>query len=171
MRIAIDPTKPKDGMPAVKADLRANLLALKRGIETLQATKLGRGHPLDMRGHQVIRAQLIDVCGPSPMVKVSAGTVTLDLEAGNLFEVILTESVASVVFANPPPAGRAGVWYLILKQDDRGGRALDWPSSIRWPKGSPPHISAAKNAVDFFAFVTRDGGITWYGFVDGYDFR
>ena len=32
----IDPTKPLDGSPAVKADLRANLLSAKDEIEALQ---------------------------------------------------------------------------------------------------------------------------------------
>jgi hypothetical protein len=37
MTSAIDPTKPIDGIPAVKADLRANLLAARNEIETLQS--------------------------------------------------------------------------------------------------------------------------------------
>jgi hypothetical protein len=37
MASAIDPTKPVDGTHAVKADLRANLLAAKTEIEALQA--------------------------------------------------------------------------------------------------------------------------------------
>jgi Pectate lyase superfamily protein len=36
MASAIDPSKPADGVPAVKADLRANLLAAKNEIEALQ---------------------------------------------------------------------------------------------------------------------------------------
>lgn len=36
MTSAIDPSKPVDGVPAVKADLRANLLAAKTEIEALQ---------------------------------------------------------------------------------------------------------------------------------------
>jgi hypothetical protein len=47
---AIDPAKPADGVPAVKADLRANLLAAKHEIEMLQATKIGHGEPIDMQG-------------------------------------------------------------------------------------------------------------------------
>jgi hypothetical protein len=36
MASAIDPSKPADGVPAVKADVRANLLAAKNEIEALQ---------------------------------------------------------------------------------------------------------------------------------------
>jgi hypothetical protein len=37
MTSAIDPTKPEDGVPASKRDLRANLVAAKAEIEALQA--------------------------------------------------------------------------------------------------------------------------------------
>jgi hypothetical protein len=38
MASAIDPTKPADGTPAVKSDLRANLQAAKTEIEALQGS-------------------------------------------------------------------------------------------------------------------------------------
>ena len=40
----IDPTKPGDGSPAVKADLRANLQSAKDEIEALQTGKTDLGH-------------------------------------------------------------------------------------------------------------------------------
>lgn len=43
MTSAIDPTKPADGLPAVKADLRANLLAAKSEIEALQTVNAELG--------------------------------------------------------------------------------------------------------------------------------
>jgi hypothetical protein len=44
MASAIDPTKPADGAPAVKQDLRGNLQAAKSEIEALQAGKTDFGH-------------------------------------------------------------------------------------------------------------------------------
>ena len=44
MASAIDPTKPVDGVPASKADLRANLQAAKSEIEGLQTGKADVGH-------------------------------------------------------------------------------------------------------------------------------
>src|SRR5687767_8259040 len=41
---AIDPTKPVDGAPAIKADLRSNLQAAKDEIEALQSGKTDLGH-------------------------------------------------------------------------------------------------------------------------------
>lgn len=168
---AIDPTKPTDGVPARKEDLRANLLAAKREIEALQAGKIGRGDPIDMGHQQLRRAQLRDFSEAVGTPAVSAGALTLNLEAGNVFEVILTENVVSLTLTNPPAAGVAGSCCLILQQDGTGGRTLVWPDSIRWPSGVRPRISGAENAVDVFAFVTWNGGATWYGFIGGQDFR
>jgi hypothetical protein len=168
---AIDPTKPADGVPAVKAELRANLLAAKLEIETLQATKIGHGELIDMQHQPLIRPELRAYSETSRTPKIMGEALTLDLQTGNVFEVTMTENVLSLVLANPPGGGIAGSCVLIVKQDANGGRTLAWPGSIRWPGGVQPSITAAKNAIDLFAFVTRDGGVTWYGFVGGQDFR
>jgi hypothetical protein len=44
MTSAIDPTKPTDGVPSVKLDLRNNLQAARTEIEALQAGKADVGH-------------------------------------------------------------------------------------------------------------------------------
>ena len=44
MASAIDPTKPVDGVPAIKADLRSNLQSAKDEIEALQSGKTDLGH-------------------------------------------------------------------------------------------------------------------------------
>jgi hypothetical protein len=41
---AIDPTKPIDGVPAIKAELRSNLQTAKDEIEALQSGKADLGH-------------------------------------------------------------------------------------------------------------------------------
>jgi len=202
MASAIDPSKPTDGVPSVKLDLRNNLQTAKTEIEELQAGKADLGHqhlvgdltdagalaakdaigagdvaagaldglPIDMQDQQLTRPELKDFSETSTTPAVSAGALTLDLETGNVFEVTLSENVTTLTFANPPAAGRAGSCTLILRQDATGGRTLVWPASVRWPAGDPPAISAGANAADVFAFVTRDGGATWYGFLAGKDF-
>ncbi len=202
MTSAIDPTKPTDGVPSVKLDLRNNLQTAKTEIESLQAGKADLGHQhllvdvidagalaakntveagdiaagaldsisIDLQDQQLTRPELKDFSETSTTPTVSAGTLTLDLETGNVFEVTVTENVTTLTFANPPASGRAGSCTLILRQDATGGRTLVWPGSVRWPAGDPPAISAAANAADVFAFVTRDGGATWYGFLGGKDF-
>jgi hypothetical protein len=59
---------------------------------------------------------------------------------------------------------------LILKQDATGGRTVTWPASVRWAGGTPPLVTPAANAIDIYAFITRNGGASWFGFPGGQDF-
>jgi hypothetical protein len=87
-----------------------------------------------------------------------------------VLEVNLTEDIPSPIFANPPAAGRAGSCSLIVRQDGTGARSLAWDGSLRWLGGEPPGITGVANAADVYSLVTRDGGVTWYGFLGGQDF-
>ena len=218
MTSAIDPTKPVEGVPASKADLRSNLQSAKDEIEALQSGKADVGHqhllvditdagalaglaqvatadiadaavtqakiapgavgtdqlqdgiPINMQGALLSGAELTDYSESSPAPVVSAGTLILDLDMGSVFDVVLTEDVTSLILANPPAVGRAGSATLIVKQDATGGRTLAWPSSVLWAGGTPPLVTPLANAVDTYAFITRNGGITWFGFPGGQDF-
>lgn len=97
----------------------------------------------------------------------SSGTLTLNLENGNVFEVTLTENVATLTLSNPPASGKAGSLTLILKQDATGGRTFAWPAAVKSAGGTDPTISSAANAVDIYTLLTTDAGTTWYVFTGG----
>lgn len=170
MASAIDPTKPADGLPAVKADLRANLQAAKDEIEALQANKLEAGAPIDMGGAVLSRAEIRNFSESLSTPPVTAGSLVLDLAQGNVFEVVLSASVTSLTFVNPPAAGRVGVVTLILRQDATGGRSFAWPAAVKWAGGVAPVVSTAAAAIDVYSLLTRDGGATWLGFPAGQAF-
>jgi hypothetical protein len=134
------------------------------------ASKLQPGIPINMQDALLTGPELRDYCETSPAPTISSGTLTLDLETGSVFEVILTQNVTSVVLAHPPAAGRAGSCSIILRQDATGGRTLSWPTSIKWAGGAPPPITTAAGAVDVFGLITRDGGQNWFGFPAGQNF-
>jgi len=134
------------------------------------ADKLLPGIPINMQDAVLRAAELRDYAETSPAPEVSSGTLTLDLETGNVFEVVLTEDATSLVLAHPPAPGRAGSCSIILRQDATGGRMLAWPSAVKWAGGAPPPITSAADAVDVYALITRDGGETWFGFPGGQDF-
>jgi hypothetical protein len=137
---------------------------------TVGASKLQSGIPIDMQDAVLLAPEIRDYSETSPTSSISAGTLILELESGNVLEVTLTQNVTSLVLADPPSAGRAGSCSLILRQDSTGGRSIAWGSSIRWPGGVAPALSSSANAVDVFSLITRDGGTTWYGFLGGQDF-
>jgi hypothetical protein len=161
MASSIDPTKPQDRVPAQKSDLRANLAAAKAEIEALQA-----GTTDAMHARPELRAYRETCARPA----AAANALTLDLAEGNVFEVTLDQNVSALILANPPSAGLAGSLTLILRQDETGGRTLEWPPTVRWPGGVAPTLSSRAAAVDIYSLLTVDGGATWYGFIAGQGF-
>jgi len=97
----------------------------------------------------------------------SSGTLVLDLENGNVFEVTLTENVTTLTLSNPPVSGDAGALTLILSQDGAGSRTFAWPASTQWAGGVAPTVSPAANAKDIYTLITTDAGTTWYGMIGG----
>ena len=164
---AVIGTKIAAGAVSTAALADGAVTAAKIAADAVGASQLQDGIPIDMQDQQLTRPQLKDFSETSTTPAVSSGSLTLDLETGNVFEVTLTEDVTSLVLAHPPAAGLAGSCTLILKQDGVGGRTLAWPGSVRWAEGAPPLVTPAASAIDIYAFVTRDGGATWFGFLGG----
>ena len=86
----------------------------------------------------------------------SSYTQTLDLSTGNTFS--FTPSGATTVsFTNAPASGTAVGFSVEINGD---GSAITWPSSVKWPTGTAPVATASK---EVYAFVSTDGGTTYYG--------
>ena len=98
----------------------------------------------------------------------SSGSLTIDCETGNVFQVTLTENVTSTTFSNPPASGTAYGFTLRVIQDSTA-RTIAWPAAVDWAAATAPTLSSGSGAVDVFVFFTTDGGTTWYGFTAGQD--
>jgi len=100
------------------------------------------------------------------LVTANSGTAyTIDITAGNVFEITLTGN-CTFTFSNPSPSGSACTFTLVLKQG-AGSNTVVWPAAVDWDRGLVPTISSAASAVDIFTFLTTDVGTRWYGFVAG----
>jgi trimeric autotransporter adhesin len=101
----IDASKPVDGVPAAKADLRGNLQSAKAEIEALQSGKADLGHT-----HTV--ADLSDagaLAGKSTIAAgdIDAGAVTAaELAAGAVTTAKLADAAITLVKLAPGSAGR-----------------------------------------------------------------
>lgn len=95
----------------------------------------------------------------------SSGTATLDLQTGDNFTHTLTENV-TYTFSNPAASGKASAFTLKVTQDSTA-RTIAWPSSVNWAAGTAPTISTDSGAIDYFVFITTDGGTNYYGFTAG----
>ena len=62
---------------------------------------------------------------------------------------------------------------LIRDKDDTDtARTITWPDSVKWNGGSAPTLisNALSDDQQQFTFITRDAGVTWYGWQTyGYD--
>jgi hypothetical protein len=103
-------------------------------------------------------------------VSSSSGTLTIDCETANIFQVTLSENVTTISVTNPPASGTAYGFTLRVVQDTTT-RTITWPTSFKFAGGTDPVVTTTGSAVDVYAFFTTDGGTTWYGFVAGQDMK
>lgn len=100
-------------------------------------------------------------------VTSSSNATTVDLQDGTNFSHTLTENT-TFTFSNPAASGKVSSFTLKLVQDaSASGFTVTWPSSVDWPSATAPTLTATASAVDYFIFITHDGGTTYYGFTAG----
>jgi hypothetical protein len=97
----------------------------------------------------------------------STNAATLDLSSATNFTHILTENV-TYTFSNPAASGKASAFTLKVVQDSgASGYTITWPASVDWAAATAPTLTADADGVDYFVFITTDGGTNYYGFVAG----
>lgn len=100
-------------------------------------------------------------------VTSSSNATTVNLRDGTNFSHTLTENT-TFTFSNPAASGKVSGFTLKIVQDaSASGYTVTWPSAVDWPAATAPTLTATASAVDYFVFITHDGGTTWYGFTAG----
>jgi hypothetical protein len=103
-------------------------------------------------------------------VTSSSNATTVNLRDGTNFSHTLTENT-TFTFSNPASSGKVSSFTLKIVQDaSASGYTVTWPTSVDWPAATAPTLTATASAVDYFVFITHDGGTTWYGFTAGQAF-
>ena len=93
------------------------------------------------------------------------GTMTLDFDAGNVFNVALTGNITSVTFSNADPGQKV---LINVKQDSAGGYTItggDW-SATKWTDNTAPTLSTASGTVDTIGVMVPRAS-TYYGYTVG----
>jgi hypothetical protein len=98
-------------------------------------------------------------------------SVTFDFENGNVQKVKVggMDSGNTIIWAltNAPTSGTVGTMTVIF-EDGLAHGDVEFTSSIQWPGGTAPTLSAS--GIDIISFTTMDGGTSYYGFVGGLGF-
>jgi hypothetical protein len=100
---------------------------------------------------------------------ITGGALNLDLSTANFFDVTVNASISSMTFTNPPASGTSFGFTLKYTYSATTGYTSVWPSSVKWPSGTAPSLTATSGKTDFFVFFTVDGGTNYYGYVGGYN--
>ncbi len=144
----------------VAATLLVNTTANFTGIATFAA-------------NIVLNAELVINEGYSEdlnIYSITSGTKILDISAATYFhsDDPMTPVAITFQFDNPAVSGRVTSFTMEI---DSGGTAtsVTFPATVHWVAGAPPILSIT--GVDVLTFVTRDGGLSWLGFVAGLDLK
>jgi len=89
--------------------------------------------------------------------------ITVSLTNGTVQILTLTGNATITM----PSAGAGKSFIIILRQDATGSRSVTW-STVKWPAGTAPTITATASKQDIFSFFSD--GSSWYGTTIGQNY-
>ena len=148
---------------------------LASGVTASSLTSVGTLSALTMGGtlaladNQITRPRFTDYAETYTTPAISSGTLTLNLENGNVFRVSRNANITTLTISNPPASGNAGSFTLIF---DANGTSytITWPAAVKWPGGTAPTITTTNSRSDMFVFYTNNAGTTWYAMTAAQNF-
>jgi hypothetical protein len=160
-------------VPAAASTLTGTTLA--SGVTASSLTSLGTLTALTMGGtlaavdNQLTRPRLTDYAETYTTPSISSGTLTLNIENGNVFRVSRNANITTLTISNPPATGNAGSFTLIFDANGTG-YTITWPAAVKWPGGTAPTITTTASRSDLFVFYTNNAGTTWYAMTAAQNF-
>jgi hypothetical protein len=105
-----------------------------------------------------------------PVVTINANTssVALNMAIAQHFIINLSANVTSVTISNWPASGQLAKCTVEIR--NTGSFTFAHPSGVKWANGYVPSNSLGNGKIDWFSYVSGDGGTTRTGFILGQDF-
>ena len=99
----------------------------------------------------------------TPYSANSSTAITLALTNGTVQIITLTGNATITM----PTATSGKSFIMFLKQDATGSRTVTW-STVKWPGGTAPTITATASRQDIYSFFAD--GTNWYGVTVGQNY-
>jgi hypothetical protein len=99
----------------------------------------------------------------TPFTANSSTAITIDLANGTVQIITLTGNATITM----PTATSGKSFIMFLKQDGTGSRTVTW-STVKWPGGTNPTITATASRQDIYSFFAD--GTNWYGVTVGQNY-
>lgn len=107
----------------------------------------------------------------------SSATTTLNLNSGNVIDLTMAASIATLSFTNVPASGTPILIQIVVKNASDGtAYTIAWPNSVYWSGQyaattpstvqTAPTLATGANGVTVIALLTTDGGTKWRGWVE-----
>jgi hypothetical protein len=101
---------------------------------------------------------------------ISSSSLTLDLNAAQVFTVSLNSNISTLTISNTESRANSVQGFTLILTADGTARTITWPGSVKWPSGTGPTLTSTNAKVDILSFVSPDNGTTWYGFIGGQNY-
>jgi hypothetical protein len=159
-----------NGSANITVTADANTLSgstLASGVTGSSLTSVGTLASLTMGGtvsmvdNVIARPRLTDYAETYTNPSISSGTLTLNIENGNVFRVSRNANITTLTISNPAATGNACSFTLIFDANGTG-YTITWPAAVKWPSGTAPTITTTASRSDVFVFYTNNAGTTWY---------
>lgn len=150
-----------DGDIAANAAIAAGKLATTLNF-TSNTITLPAGQPISRPVLTGVREAIVN------LGNVAAGTHTLNLNNGNIFQLRPTGNV-TIAFSNVPASGTF-VGALVRHEGDGTARTYTWPTTTKWAYGEAPTMTSTNAKFDLVSLFTYDGGTTWFGQILGQNY-
>lgn len=106
------------------------------------------------------RPELKDYAETVVDVAISAGTLTLNLELGNVFRVTLNQNITTLTIQNPSANGKR-CSFMLITIGDGTPRTIAWGSAVKWADNAPPTPTSGIGVEDEHLFGTMTAGTRW----------
>jgi hypothetical protein len=126
------------------------------------------GSQLDMSDNLILSAEIRDTSETAYNAGNMTGNVSLDYSDGHYQYGVLTGNATVTGVTNWPASGKSGSFVLEVAQSSGGSNTITF-TGVEWNGGTAPTLTATADAIDVFTLVSRDGGTTVRGFVNGQD--
>jgi len=150
----------------------SNMISFGSSAITIPTTISGAtfGGKLNLNENNIEKSRLVDYSEIKTAPTISSGTLVLDLNSSNFFEVSLNANITTLTISNANSTANTVSGFTLLFTADGTVRTVTWPASIVWPGSIGPTMTGTNGKKDFYSFISPNNGTNWYGFVGGQNY-
>lgn len=147
------------------ADAAAQRTTLGLGTIATQASS-----SVSITGGSLSSVKITDYTEPKTAPTISSGTLTLNLNDAQVFDVSLNANITTLTISNTDATANTVNAFTLIFTMDGTARTVTWGGSVKWAGGTAPTLTSTNAKKDVFSFLSPDNGTTWLGFVGGQNF-